>query len=155
MHRIQIFHYLEELGCFVVAPNYKRLANYLGLNEWNEVVWIGRYFSRDNDFGEHWFDNWDLREPLEVRAAELGLDSSELLIIDPERFADGRDGPCHSPAERASFWHDVLLSLHLSLETLFREARKLNAEYQTAALEAYIPDLEARILAVQGGFIPQ
>ncbi len=139
----------------MVAPNYKRLANYLGLNEWNEVVWIGRYFSRDNDFGEHWFDNWDLREPLEVRAAELGLDSSELLIIDPERFVDGRDGPCHSPAERALFWHDVLLSLHLSLETLFREARKLNAEYQTAALEAYIPDLEARILAVQGGFIPQ
>jgi len=40
------------------------------------VVWIGRFFSMDNDFGEHWFDNWDLRKPLEAKAEELGVITS-------------------------------------------------------------------------------
>jgi hypothetical protein len=75
---IRIFKYLQELDCFIVDPDHKKIADSLGLTEWNEVVWIGRFFSMDNDFGEHWFDNWDLRKPLEAKAEELGLDTTEL-----------------------------------------------------------------------------
>ena len=45
----------------------------------------------DNDFGDHWFDNWELRERIEDKAAALGIDANDLLIIDPDRFGDGRD----------------------------------------------------------------
>ena len=108
---IRIFKYHQELDCFVVDPDYKVIADLLGLTEWNEVVWIGRFFTMDNDVGEHWFDNWDLREPLQAKAKALGLDTTELFILDPDRFKDDRDGPCHSPEERVLFWKDVLLSL--------------------------------------------
>lgn len=54
---IKIFKYIPDVGCFIVAPLYKELADKLGLTEWNEVVWIGRYFFLDDDVGEHWFDN--------------------------------------------------------------------------------------------------
>ena len=128
MKMIKVFDYLKDLDCFVVAPAYKKMADHLGLTEWNEVVWLGRFFALDNDYGEHLFDNWDLREQREAAAAGLGLDSSELLILDPDRFKNDRDGPCHSPEERVLFWKDVLLSLHLSPDTLFREARKVNAK---------------------------
>jgi hypothetical protein len=47
----------------------------------------------DNDFGEHWFDNWYLRKPLEAMAEELELDTTELLILDPDRFKNDHDGP--------------------------------------------------------------
>ena len=57
----------------------------------------------DNDFGEHWFDNWDLREPLEAKAKELGLDTTELFVLDPDRFKNDVDGPCHTPEERVLF----------------------------------------------------
>ena len=150
----KIFSYVEALNCFVVDPNYKRLADYLGLTEWNEVVWIGRYFLMDNDVGEHWFDNWDLREPLQAQAAALGLNETELFVLDPDRFKDDRDGPCHSSEERVLFWKDVLLSLQLSDETLFREAKKLNAEYKELELEEYLPDLEERIAALKNGYVP-
>ena len=93
---IKILRYLEDLNCFVVDPHYKKIADILGLTEWNEIVWIGRFFTLDNDHGEHWFDNWKLREPLEAKAAELGLDSSELFVLDPDRFKNDADGPCHS-----------------------------------------------------------
>lgn len=142
---IKIFEYFQELDCFVVNRDYKKIADSLGLTEWNEVVWIGRFFSMDNDFGEHWFDNWDLRKPLEAKAEELKLDTTELFILDPDRFKNDRDGPCHSPEERILFWKDVLLSLHLSHETLFREARKLNEERRRYDPEDYIADLEERI----------
>ena len=141
---IKIFKYHDELNCFVVDPEYKKIADLLGLTEWNEVVWIGRYFTLDNDYGEHWFDNWDLREPLEDKAAKIGLDSTELFILDPDRFKNDVDGPCHDPDERILFWKDVLLSLQLSYETLFREARKLNEERKEYDQEEYIPDLEQR-----------
>ena len=135
----------------MVDPVYKNIANRLGLNEWNEVVWIGRYFSLDNDYGEHWFDNWDLRETLEQKALNLGLDSSELLIIDPDRFKNDKDGPCHTAQERVLFWKDVLLSLHLSLDTVFREARKLNEEKRHNDSEEFIGDLEERIANIITG----
>ena len=137
---IKIFEYHQELDCFVVNPVYKKIADSLGLTEWNEVVWIGRFFSMDNDFGEHWFDNWGLRTPLESKAEELGLDTTELFILDPDRFKNDHDGPCYSLEERILFWKDVLMSLHLSHETLFREARKLNEERMQYDPEDYIPD---------------
>lgn len=142
---VKIFKYLEELDCFVVDPNYKIIAHELGLSEWHETVWIGRFFTLDNDYGEHWFDNWDLREPLESKAKTLGLDSTELFIIDPDRFKNNVDGPCHEDIERVHFWKDVLNSLQLSYETIFSEARKINAERKEIDSEDYLPDLEERI----------
>jgi hypothetical protein len=142
---IKIFSYLPTLDCFIVDPTYKKIADQLGLTEWNEVVWIGRFFTLDNDYGEHWFDNWALREPLEEKAKELGIDTTDLLILNPDRFKNDHDGPCHPPEERVLFWKDVLLSLHLSYETLFCEARKLNEERKVFDPEDYIPDLEDRI----------
>lgn len=72
----KIFRYLDDLDCFVVSEEYQRLADQLGLTEWSPVVWIGRLFTLDNDYGEHWFDNWHLREPLEEAAAQRGLSRS-------------------------------------------------------------------------------
>ena len=148
---IKVFEYMEELDCFIVAPEYKRIANYLGLSEWNEVVWIGRYFILDNDYGEHWFDNWELRKKISNKALELGLDETELFVVDPSRFENGKDGPRHSDEERKLFWTDVLLSLHLSIETLIREARRLNIEREDIDDDEYIPDLEQRILSITTG----
>ena len=48
--------------------SFAKISEYLGLTEWNPVVWIGRLFTLDNDLGEHWFDNWDLRDALSERA---------------------------------------------------------------------------------------
>ena len=94
---VRVFRYLDDLDCFVVGDEYRQLADQLGLTEWSPVVWIGRLFVLDKDFGEHWFDKRDLREALAEEAAQRGLPEEELLIIDPERLQDGRDGPCHSP----------------------------------------------------------
>jgi hypothetical protein len=146
---IKIFKYLEDLDCFVVDPNYKITAQELGLTEWHEAVWIGRFFTLDNDYGEHWFDNWELREPLEEKARELGLDSAELFIIDPDRFKNGVDGPCHDSHERVRFWRDVLNSLHLSQDTINSEARKINNERRELDPDDYIPDLEERIKKIE------
>jgi hypothetical protein len=143
MKTIRIFEYIDFLDCFVVNPAYKTIADYLGLTEWNEVVWIGRYFSLDNDYGEHWFDNWPLRDQLETKAKEVGITYNELLILDPDRFKNDVDGPCHTPAERMLFWRDVLRSLELSMELLFHEARKCNAERE--GQDDFIKDLENRI----------
>jgi hypothetical protein len=142
---VKVFKYIEALDCFVVEPNYKKLSDYLGLTEWNEVVWIGRFFLMDNDFGEHWFDNWDLRDSLEERAKEAGISYDDLLIIDTDRFKNGVDGPCHDEEERLLFWRDVLKSLELSYETLFAEARKENTKRKNHDASEHIPDLEYRI----------
>lgn len=143
MHKtISIFTYLPAIDCFIVDKHYKKVADHLGLTEWNEVAWIGRFFTLDNDYGEHWFDNWDLRESRAEQAKALGLDTSELLVLDADRFKNETDGPCHTPEERCLFWKDVLISLQLSYDTLFREARKLNNEREP---EEYIPNLEERI----------
>lgn len=152
--RVRIFKYIEELDAFDVTPEYRALAERIRLVEWNPVVWIGRYVMLDNDFGEHWFDNWEGRELRRERAEQLGLDADGLLVIDPAQFQDGKDGPCHSAQMRSRFWTDVLMSLELSTELIFDEARALNdrvkellgAGDETLRAE-YIPDLEERIAA--------
>jgi hypothetical protein len=153
--RIRVFTYFPEVVAFGVTPEYRELAEQLGLAEWNPVVWIGRLFVLDNDFGEHWFDNWDARESRRALAERHGLDANTLLIIDPDRFQDGADGPCNSPEFRARFWRDVLLSLELSLDLLVDKARDLNRRTKelldagdASLQEDYIPDLEARIAAL-------
>lgn len=147
---IAIFRYLDDLDCFVVSDEYRQIAEQLGLIEWSPVVWIGRLFMLDNDYGEHWFDNWELREQLGPEAARLGLVSEELLIIDPERFQNGRDGPCHSPEARKRFWTDVLRSLELSYDLIFDEARAFNQERLRFMPDEHIQDLEARISTLRG-----
>lgn len=142
---VTVFKYIKELDAFVVDPEYRIIARQLGLMEWSEVVWIGRYFLMDNDLGEHWFDNWDLRERVAEKIESLGLEVQEVFLIDPNRFQDGQDGPCHSEEDRKSFWKDVLISLQLSMDTLIREARTQNETRRLNDLEEYIPDLEERI----------
>lgn len=115
---IKIFDYFPELDCFYVTKEYRDIADELGLAEWTYVVWIGRLFTMDNDYGEHWFDNWDEREAIAEKAKKLGTSSEYLYIINPSRFMDGRDGPCHSDEERKAFWTDILKSLTLSIDTI-------------------------------------
>jgi hypothetical protein len=147
---IRIFKYLPGVDSFVVTDEYRVIAETLGLVEWNPVVWIGRLFILDNDYGEHWFDNWDLRDA-------RGL-NEEHFIIDPARFQNGKDGPCHSPAIRKQFWTDVLKSLELSLDLLCDVARQMNdqkRELHTGCPGAQesgfepIEDLEERIASLR------
>ena len=159
MPTVQVFEYIPELDAFLITQEFQRLASYLGLREWHAAVWIGRLFMLDNDYGEHWFDNWDEREAVEEKARELGIESDELMIFNPERFANGRDGPCHPPQLRKRFWTDVLKSLELSHELLFEEARHTNArekemreKYQLGI--DYIEDLEERIRRIREGQEP-
>jgi hypothetical protein len=63
-----VFDYCADLDCFVVSEMYRQIADELGLSEWHPAVWIGRLFMLDNDCGEHWLDNWHLREQLESAA---------------------------------------------------------------------------------------
>lgn len=146
---IRIFQYIPADDAFFVTDEYRRIADDLNLTEWHAAVWIGRLFILDNDLGEHWFDNWDLRADLEL--------SDDHLVIDPDRFQDGRDGPCHTPEFRKRFWTDVLKSLELSLDLLFDEARNLNErnrEYleqnpdDPDAQNDVIGDLEKRIAEI-------
>lgn len=149
MSRVRIFHYIEPLDAFVVTDEYRRIAEQLGLTEWHPAVWIGRLFTMDNDFGEHWFDNWDERQALEAQAAEMGIDSTDLMILVPERLANGNDGPCHPPELRKRFWTDVLKSLELSFDLLFEEARFLNDRIKEILPDEVIEDLEERIVKIQ------
>lgn len=142
---LRIFRYVDELDAFLVTEEYRRLADYLGLSEWHPVVWIGRLFMLDNDYGEHWFDNWEEREAVAARAVELGIDPYELMIISPEKLADGTDGPCHSSEFRKRFWTEVLKSLELSCDLLFEKAREMNARIKEVLPERHIEDLEERI----------
>jgi hypothetical protein len=145
MDKLHIFRYIEELDAFVIAEEYREIADDLGLTEWHPAVWIGRLFVMDNDFDEHWFDNWDEREVLTESAARLGINSDELMIVNPERFQDGKDGPCHTPEFRKRFWTDVLQSLELSLDLMFDEARIMNEWTKQSFPDEYIEDLEERI----------
>lgn len=157
MTRIRVFKYLKEIDAFEVTSEYRDLAELLGLAEWNPVVWIGRLFAMDNDFGEHWFDNWDARDERDAIASSYGFDAENLLTIDPSRFKDGKDGPCHADEFRALFWRDVLRSLELSLEVLFDKARRVNEAEQKRQVtdplaSTYIEDLEGRIDALKRKF---
>lgn len=89
---IKVFRKIPELDCFVINPPFAKLCRWLGISEWTDVVWMGRLFARDQDFGEHWFDNWEEREELEEKAKSLGYDYEELLIVVPERFTQS---PCY------------------------------------------------------------
>jgi len=145
MSGVQVFRYIESLDAFVVTDEYRSLAEQLGIGEWHPAVWIGRLFTLDNDYGEHWFDNWEEREIRAARAGEVGINVEDLLVVIPERFAKGDDGPCHPPELRKRFWTDVLKSLDLSYETFFEEARLQNTKAKEVASEGYIKDLEERI----------
>jgi hypothetical protein len=149
MAGVRVFRYIPELDAFLVNDGYRRLADYLGLTEWNPVVWIGRLFTLDNDYGEHWFDNCDQREAVKSRAQELGIDPHDLMFIDPERFARGDDGPCNTPELRKQFWTDVLKSLDFSYDLLFEKARDMNSKTEEVAPDEYIEDLERRIRRIQ------
>ncbi len=150
--KIKIFDYDPGTEVFEVTAEYKEIADDLGISEWNPVVWIGRLFTMDNDFGEHWFDNWDLRK----QKGREGDDRA--LIIDPDRFQDGKDGPCHAPEFRKRFWTDVLCSLELSLELLFEEAVSINNKIKKFMEDIpddrddrddYIPDLDEKIASIK------
>ena len=80
---VKVFHYIEELDAFIVTDEYNQIAHTLGLHEWNPVVWIGRLFLLDNDYGEHWFDNWDLRESKREKGNQLGYDVETMFFLDP------------------------------------------------------------------------
>lgn len=149
MATVRVFRYLPDLDAFVATTEYAELADFLGLMEWHPAVWIGRLFCMDNDAGEHWFDNWKLREPLEARAADMAIQIDQLFIIDSDRFQDGRDGPCHDAGFRKRFWTDVLKSLELSYELLFDEARRMNDNMRQNFPEHSIYDLEERIQSVR------
>lgn len=162
MPTIKIFDYVEELDAFLVRPEFVALSDRLGLTEWTPVVWIGRLFLLDNDYGEHWFDNWDEREALKERAAQLGIDDYDLMIITPWRFQNGTDGPCSTDGTRKMFWTDVLKSLTLSYELIFQEAHQNNvkkAKYyqqfpdQATGDEEAIEDLEERITEIKASLV--
>lgn len=151
MSPVRVFAYVERLDAFVVTDEYSRIAERLGLAEWNPVVWIGRLFALDNDYGEHWLDNWDERAALEDETRRMGIPSERLMILVPGRFEDGEDGPCHPPALRKRFWTDVLKSLELSYETLFEKARERNALAREDLPCEFIEDLEERISEIRSG----
>ncbi len=65
---MKVFDYIPELDCFKINEGFSKFVYSLGYDDWNAVVWVGRLFSLNNDFGEHWFDNWDLREKIERKA---------------------------------------------------------------------------------------
>ena len=151
MTTVKVFDYIEALDAFLVTPEFTTVSERLGLTEWTPVVWIGRLFFLDNDYGEHWFDNWDERETLEARAAELGIDDSALMIVVPDRFQNGKDGPCNPDFMRKLFWTDVLKSLTLGYELLFEQARRSNQQMREMREtypnfpDMFLPDLEDRI----------
>ena len=158
MTPVQVFHHIEELDAFIITSEFAALSENLGLTEWTPVVWIGRLFFLDNDYGEHWFDNWDEREALEKRAAELGIDDFDLMVITPGRFQNGSDGPCNTDKMRKAFWTDVLKSLKLSYDLIFEKARQNNVDMKELSLlkdsrghsiDKYITNLEERIAQIQ------
>ncbi|MFW9880856.1 MAG: hypothetical protein ACFFG0_47955 [Candidatus Thorarchaeota archaeon] len=119
--KIKVFQYVDSIDCFLVTKEYEEIADYIGLTEWNPVVWIGRLFMLDNDYGEHWFDDWEEREQREEKVKELkiNIESDKMMVVDPDRFQNKKDGPCHTSDFRKRFWTDVLMSLELSLDLLF------------------------------------
>jgi len=147
MKKVKVLRRHANVDAFVVTDLYREMAEDLGLSEWNPVVWIGRLFTMDNDLGEHWFDNWEARDACRAHAGLGEAESSTLLIVDPSRFQDGRDGPCHSPEFRKAFWTSVLESLELAPELLFEEARRFNEADKVAFLKnPDDPDLKADVI---------
>lgn len=166
---IKIFRYLPELDIFSITEEYKEISSQLQITEWNPVVWIGRFFSLDNDYGEHWFDNWDERNELAEKIAEkhnlppkckdyteilvrwhekvssamkehYDIDGPEqALIISPSRFTPRFNDAYHTDEQRKMFWTDACKSLHLSLETMFEEAENSYALHKRLKEEHNYP----------------
>ena len=65
MSPIRIFKFVEAIDAFIVTKEFADLTDRLNLTEWNHVVWLGRLFTLDEDYGEHWFDNWEVSFPTE------------------------------------------------------------------------------------------
>ena len=151
------FDYIKELDAFIINKEFDELSNQLGIKEWHSAVWIGRFFTLDSDYGEHWFDNWTLREHIQIDAQKLGFEDTELMIIDPFRFKMknfGGDGPCHTDKHIKQFWTDILKSMKISLKTLAEEARKNKKELEKLGASnnpdfEYIKDLEERIQKIK------
>jgi len=149
MKTIKPFKYVDELDCFIINDEFANLAARLGLQEWSSVVWLGRYFALDNDYGEHWFDNWDEREVITKKAKQLGLPyaDEDLLIIVPKRFSNGYDGPCHTDEMRKKFWTEVLKSLSFSYEFLFTEAMDTYQKYKQHDEKAFNPSEQIKLIS--------
>ena len=142
---IQILEYVELGDFFVETKEYKSISERLGLTEWNSVVWIGRLLILDNDYGEHWFDNWEARESKEELANELGYEMEDLLIVDPQKFQDGKDGPCHTDEFRKKFWTDVLRNLRINLSTIIEKAIEENENRKERESQDFDRELENKI----------
>jgi hypothetical protein len=145
---VRVFRFVKELDAFVVTDEFAQLADRIGLTEWHPAVWIGRLFLLDNDYGEHWFDNWDEREARETQVKAMGIDDYDLMIVKPEHFTNEADGPCNPPEIRKAFWTDVLKSLELSYDLLFAKARQQNADMREHWPEGYVADLDERITQI-------
>ena len=76
-----------------------------------------------HDFGEHGFDNWDIREQKRHEGNRVGYDVETMLFLDPTRFQDGNDDPCHSADFRTRFWTHALQSRELDMTVLFDQVR--------------------------------
>lgn len=146
---IKIFKYIPELDAFDITPEYRMIVEELPcLAEWNPVVWMGRLFTLDNDYGEHWFDNWIERDAIEKKARAMGYDENSLYVIDPKRFKDNVDGACHTDEERQLFWTDVIKSLTLDFDTICTFAIKYNypSRYGDGSRNPdHIPNLKKKI----------
>lgn len=148
---IKVFKKLHNFNAYILEEKYKEICKTLGIIGWEQYAFIGRFFLMDNDSGEHWMDNWELRESISP-SLPPNLDESEILIIDPSKFQNKIDGPNHTNHERLSFWTDVLNSFHISLDTLINEARKNKKSWEEIGYTQeevnegkYIHDLEERI----------
>ncbi|MEL7121854.1 MAG: UPF0158 family protein, partial [Bacteroidota bacterium] len=142
---IKILDYIEMGDFFVESKEYKSIADRLGITEWNSVVWIGRLFCMDNDYGEHWFDNWEERELKREVANKLGYDYEEILVISPRRFKDGKDGPCNTDSFRKRFWTDVLKNLKINLSIIIAKALEKNEKWKEIEFKEYDTDLGSKI----------
>lgn len=152
---VHVFRYIPQLDAFLPSAEYKKVADRLGLTEWNPVVFIGRYFYGDRDAGEHWFDNWKGREKIAKKAKKLGYDPHNLLVIDPKWFAyNPPDQDRHPSRLRKQFWTDVLMHMRLSLDFLFEEARHINNQEKKGEfiVNRPIKDLEKRIKQLEKEF---
>jgi hypothetical protein len=139
---MKLFIHHADVGGFTYTPEYKELLEALDLGWWDGRAWLGRLFSMDNDVGEHWMDNDELVEARADLAARAGLDLHELMVPDPERMADGSDGPCNTTEFRMRFWTEVLACLDLSEQLIIDSARAwhglVSSAEEVAALEERI-----------------
>lgn len=138
---IPILKYIGELDAFLPSDQYMEISGLLEIQEWTPVVWICRLLILDNDYGEHLFDNWNERELLEKnenwkKYEDIG--SEAFLIINPDSFQNGKDGPCNTPEFRKQFWTEVLKSMQLSLDLLFKKAREWHGNTKEKEIQTII-----------------